>query len=82
MDDEDDIIQIGKLRRPGCMSASVTYDPSHGIRIEDEKAPPEPAAAAAWLKRRTGWLRLRGDLSRIAKQHPEISAFLKAWRKR
>ncbi|MES2155409.1 MAG: hypothetical protein V4510_09775 [bacterium] len=77
--DEDDVVPVGKLRRVGAPSAAVSYDPTYGIRIEGEDAPPEPQAAAAWC-RRAGWLRLHGP-ARRARSGP-VRDFVKAWRTR
>lgn len=76
---EDDVITIGKLRRPGRPAASITYDPLYGIRVEDEQIPPEPVAAAFWIHKSGGWVRFR----RAALDgHPVAQAFVKAWRQR
>lgn len=77
---DDDIVSIGKLRRPGQPGAAVSYDPTHGIRIEGEDAPPEPVAAAAWIRRRKGWLRVYSAAKKTASV--KVREFLKAWRKR
>lgn len=77
---DDDVFAIGKLRRPGFPSAAVSYDPSHGIRLEGEKIPSTPADAAAWLRRHSGWLRVYGR----ARKHGAPTAvrdFLVAWRR-
>ncbi|MBS3927756.1 MAG: hypothetical protein KGZ65_04110 [Sphingomonadales bacterium] len=79
---DDDVIQIGKLRRPGRPAASVTYDPGYGMRVDGEGAPPDAEQAARWVKASGGWLRLRGDVRRLAKAHPEVAYFLKAVRRR
>ncbi len=76
---DDDVIAIGKLRRPGRIGASVTYDPGYGIRVEDEDVPPAPAAAAAWVKRAGGWLRVfRG----LPKDCHAVTEFLREVRRR
>ena len=62
--EDDDVILIGKLRRPGRIGANVTYDPGHGIRVEDEDVPPAPKAAAEWVKRAGGWLRVYRGLTK------------------
>lgn len=77
LNDDDDVISIGKLRRPGRPGVSITYDPGYGIRVEDEAAPPEPKAAAHWLKKQAGWLRIYKG---VPKGHPLIDDFLRACR--
>ncbi len=76
---DDDIISIGKLRRPGKPGAAVSYDPTYGIRIVGEAVPPEADLAAAWVKRAGGWLRV---LKGVKKGNPEIDYFLRAVRRR
>jgi hypothetical protein len=76
MEDENDVVPIGRLRRIGQPGASVTYDPGHGIRVETEDVPPTPAAAAAWIRSTGGWLRVYGAVKKT-KRLP-IAEFLKA----
>lgn len=77
--EDDDVILIGKLRRPGRIGANVTYDPGYGIRVEDEDVPPEPKAAASWIKNAGGWLRVyRG----LPKDHRAVSDFLREVRRK
>ncbi len=76
---DDDIIMIGKLRRPGKPGASVTFDPTYGIRVEGEGAPPDADQAARWVKKAGGWLRVRRG---AAKAHTEVAYFLKEVRRR
>jgi hypothetical protein len=75
---DDDVISIGKLRRPGRPAASITFDPGYGIRVEDMDAPKEPVAAAFWLKKQAGWLRI---FKCIPKGHPLVDEFVKACRR-
>jgi len=75
---EDDVITIGKLRRPGTPAAAISYDPTHGIRLEGETIPPEPQRAAAYMRRRGGWLRLTPSARRIG--DGPVREFIKAWR--
>lgn len=77
--DDEDVIAIGKLRRPGRIGANVTYDPGYGIRVEDEDVPPEPSAAAAWVKRAGGWLRVYRGLPR---DRQPVTDFLREVRRR
>ena len=76
---EDDVVTIGKFRRPARPGVNLTYDPAYGLRLGSEPIPPEPAAAAAWLRAQKGWLRV---FDRAAKGHPVVSDFLAAWRKK
>lgn len=77
---EDDVIEIGKLRRKGYPGAPISYDPGHGIRIADENVPLDPADAAAWCRRSGGWLRVKA----AAKESKSVGVqdFLRAWRNR
>jgi hypothetical protein len=76
---EDDVIEIGKLRRPGLPGASIIYDPRYGIRVASEDCPPAPAAAAAWCRTSGGWVRLRAAARKS--DCDVIKAFVYAWRK-
>lgn len=80
---DDDIIIIGKLRRPGKPGASVTFDPGYGIRIEGEAVPPDADQAARWV-RKEGWLRVPNRLKTLLSkgEHPEIEHFVDAARRR
>lgn len=76
---DDDVIVIGKLRRPGRIGANVTYDPTWGIRVEDEDVPRDPLAAASWIRRAGGWLRVcRG----LPKDCRSVSDFLREVRRK
>lgn len=77
---EDDIISIGKFRRPGQPGAHVTYDPSYGIRVEGEIVPPDPVAAGKWCQDQKGWMRVQNK--HAARNSFAIKTFLKAWRKK
>lgn len=74
------IITIGKLRRKERPGAFVIFEPGYGIRIEGEDAPPEPAAAAEWVHKSGGWLRVHsmGRNTRI----PEVVEFVGRARRR
>ncbi len=58
MNEDEDVVSIGKLRRPRKLGAAVSYDPGYGIRVDGEDAPPDAASAAAWCRRAGGWLRV------------------------
>ena len=76
---DDDIITIGKLRRPGKPGAAVTFDPGHGVRVAGESVPRDAEQAARWVRSCGGWLRvLRG----AARANEEIARFLKEVRRR
>lgn len=75
---EDDVIEIGKLRRPGLPGAPISYDPGYGIRVAAENCPPEPAAAAAWCRASGGWVRLRAAAKKA--EATAVRAFVNAWR--
>lgn len=77
---DDDIIPIGKLRRSYYPTAAVSWDPTYGIRIENENVPPEPAAAGTWCRQMGGFIRV--DTKAKRSQHTAVRAFLKAWRSR
>lgn len=74
---DDDVISIGKMRRRRGPPASITYDPGYGIRVEDENAPRDPRAAAAWLKATKCGIRI---FAAIPKGHPLVDEFIKALR--
>lgn len=80
MEIEDDVISIGKLRRPGHPGVAVSYDPSWGIRVEDEDVPREPAAAAAWCRKTGGFLRVYASARKSTSV--TVADFIHAWRKR
>lgn len=78
MYDENDVVPIGKLRRPGKPGAPVSYDPGYGIRVGGEDAPAAPAAAATWCRGAGGWLRVYGRARRTGVA--AVEEFLQAWR--
>lgn len=77
---EEDVIEIGKLRRPGLPGAPISYDPGYGIRVAAENCPPEPAAAAAWCRASGGWVRLRASARKS--NSTAVRDFVTAWRTR
>lgn len=78
-DSDEDVIPLGKLRRRRGPPAAISYDPTYGIRVQDEDAPKEPRAAAAWLLATRCGVRIFG---RVPAGHPAVDEFLAALRKR
>ena len=74
---DEDVISLGKLRRRRLPPAAISYDPTYGIRVEDEDAPREPRAAAAWLRATKCGVRI---FKAVPNGHPAVDEFLAALR--
>ena len=76
---DDDVVSIGKLRRPGKPGAAVSYDPGYGIRIVGEDCPADADQAARWVKKSGGWMRVNARVKNAL--HPEVAYFVRAVRR-